>query len=965
MTEEIAAETKQLRTCINNLIGIVALPAIWTGSDSAEVVRTLIDMLVGMLQLDFVYVRLNHSTAELPLEVCRYSHTHSETDLPPEIGELLKSWSGGHLDEWPRLVRGVLGNKDLLIIPLPLGIKGDLGILLAGSQRVDFPEPTERLLLTVAANQVAVWLQGARLLDTQKRVAEQLDQKVAQRTEELAAANRELQKEIAKQQTISLENTRLYRNLEDRERKIQRLIDSNIIGIVIWDLDGRLLDANDAFLRMVRYDREDLKAGLRWFEMTPPEWQEVHARYEAEELKATGMMQAREKEYFRKDGSRVPVLIGAACFEGQPSQGVAYILDLSEQKRVEEALRQSESYLSQAQELAHFGSWAWAIPRLNGLYASEEWYRIWGFAPRDGIPAWEERLQRIHHEDRNQYQAAINRAVAEKSDYDVQFRILCPHSPVKYIHSIGHPVLDSSGELAQFVGVTIDITEQKVAEEALRSSQTYLMEAQKLTHTGSCAIDGSRQIQYWSDQMFEIFGFDPEQGLPTFDQWAQRIHPEDRDKFRVAGDKTFLEKVHCDTEFRIVRPDGTLKHIHGIGHPLLSPSGELIQVVGTMVDITERKRSEQERERLREVHRVVVETASDAVISADETGVIQFANPATMRVFGYDPKELIGKPLTILMPEAMRDLHEKGFGRYLTTGQRHINWQGTELIGLRKDGQQFPVEVSFGELTTNGHRVFTGFLRDITERKLAEEGRERLRQMQADLAHITRVSTMGELTASLAHEIKQPIGAAVTNAEACIRLIDRQEPDLSEAREAALETIRDARRAADIIDRVRSLYQKGSSELENVDLNYLIEEMVIVMGSEANRHAVTIYSDLAPELPHVTADRVQLQQALMNLMLNGIEAMQATGGQLRLKSQLARDGQLLVSVSDTGIGVPIQNLDKIFDAFFTTKTRGTGLGLVITRSIVQSHGGQIWVTANSGPGTTFNFTLPVQEAAGR
>ncbi|HKO20859.1 MAG TPA: PAS domain S-box protein [Acidobacteriaceae bacterium] len=965
MTDETAAEAKQLRTCINNLIGIVALPAIWAGSDAAEIVRTLLDTLVGMLRLDFVYMRLKHSTGELPLEVCRYSCTHSETGLPPKTMEFLNSWSGGHLGEWPRLVRDTLGDTDLSITPLPLGIKGEVGILVAGSQRVDFPEPTERLLLSVAANQVAVWLQGARLLNDQKRLTEELDQKVAQRTEELAAANRELQKEISKQQSISLENTRLYRNLEDRERKIRRLIDSNIIGIVIWDLDGRLLDANDAFLRMLRYDREDLQAGLRWFEMTPPEWQEVHARYEAEELKATGMMQVREKEYFRKDGSRVPVLIGAACFEDQPNQGVAYILDLSEQKRVEEALRQSESYLAQAQELAHIGSWAWAIPRLHGLHASEEWYRIWGFDPRDGIPAWEERLQRIHHDDRTQYQAAINRAVAEKSDYDVQFRILRPHSPVKYIHSIGHPVLDSSGELAQFVGVTIDITEQTIAEEALRSSQTYLMEAQRLTHTGSCAIDGSRQIQYWSDQMFQIFGFDPEQGLPTFDQWAQRIHPEDRDKFRVAGDKTFLEKVHCDTEFRIVRPDGTIKHIHGIGHPVLSPSGELVQVVGTMVDITERKRSEQERERLREVHRVVVETASDAVISADERGVIQLANPATMRVFGYDPKELIGKSLTVLMPEAMRDLHEKGFGRYLATGQRHMNWQGTELIGLRKDGQQFPVEVSFGELTTNGHRVFTGFIRDITERKQAEEGRERLRQMQADLAHITRVSTVGELTASLAHEIKQPIGAAVTNAEACIRLLSRDQPDLPEAREAALEMIRDARRAADIIERVRSLYQKGSSQLERVDVNQLIEDMANMMTAEANRQSVKIGTDLANGLPIVNADRVQLQQAFMNLMLNGIEAMRGTTGELSIKSQLREDGQVLISISDTGIGLPPGKINQIFDAFFTTKPQGTGLGLMITRSIVESHGGRIWATANSGPGATFQFTLPIMEGGGR
>src|SRR5215469_1328932 len=247
---------------------------------------------------------------------------------------------------------------------------------------------------------------------------------------------------------------------------------------------------------------------------------------------------------------------------------------------------------------------------------------------------------------------------------------------------------------------------------------------------------------------------------------------------------------------------------------------------------------------------------------------------------------------------------------------------------------------------------------DVTESKRAEEERERLRQAQAELAHINRVSTMGELTASLAHEIKQPIGAAVTNAEACVRLLDRDQPDIPEAREAASEMAKDARRAADIIDRVRSLYQKGSSELDAVDVNEVIREMALMLQNEANRHSVAIQTDLSAGLPKVMAERVQLQQALMNLMLNGIEAMQKTGGVLSVKSQLADDGQLLISVADTGVGLPADNINKIFDAFFTTKSQGTGLGLAITRSIVKSHGGRIWATVNSGRGATFHFTLP-------
>jgi signal transduction histidine kinase len=244
------------------------------------------------------------------------------------------------------------------------------------------------------------------------------------------------------------------------------------------------------------------------------------------------------------------------------------------------------------------------------------------------------------------------------------------------------------------------------------------------------------------------------------------------------------------------------------------------------------------------------------------------------------------------------------------------------------------------------------------ELQAALQERERLRRAQAELAHINRVSTMGELTASLAHEIKQPIGAAVTNAEVSLRLLNRDHPDIAEAREAALEMVKDARRAADIIDRVRSLYQKGSSQLDAVDINEIIGEMVVMLQNEAKRHSVIIRTDLAGGLPAVMADRIQLQQVLMNLMLNGIEAMRDASGELSIESQLAEDGQLLISVTDTGVGLPTENPDHIFNPFFTTKSQGTGLGLAITRSIIESHGGRIWATPNPGRGATFKFTLP-------
>jgi predicted ATPase/signal transduction histidine kinase len=254
-------------------------------------------------------------------------------------------------------------------------------------------------------------------------------------------------------------------------------------------------------------------------------------------------------------------------------------------------------------------------------------------------------------------------------------------------------------------------------------------------------------------------------------------------------------------------------------------------------------------------------------------------------------------------------------------------------------------------------------LENVIESRRADEERERLRRTQAELEQMSRVSTLGELTASLAHEIKQPIGAAVTNAEACMRLLHRDQPDIDEARAAALEMAKDAKRAADIIDRVRSLFQKGTSQRDVVDVNEVIEEMVVMLQNETKERSVALCTDLFEGLPSVMADRVQLQQVLMNLMLNGIEAMQDTVGELSIKSQLGDDGQLLISVADTGMGLPAGKIDRLFDAFFTTKSQGTGLGLAITRSIVESHGGRIWATSNSGRGATFKFTLPSTLAA--
>jgi C4-dicarboxylate-specific signal transduction histidine kinase len=301
--------------------------------------------------------------------------------------------------------------------------------------------------------------------------------------------------------------------------------------------------------------------------------------------------------------------------------------------------------------------------------------------------------------------------------------------------------------------------------------------------------------------------------------------------------------------------------------------------------------------------------------------------------------------------------------------RRRGSWDVIETAGHKQAKAEIKrlneeLEQRVEERTRELMAVNKELTREVLERHRAEgraeEERERLRQARADLAHMSRVTTMGELTASLAHEIKQPISAAVTDAHACLRWLGRDVPDLAEAREAASALVKDATRAAEIIGSISALFKKGALRRESVDVNELIREMTVLLRSEADRYAISIRSELAAELPNVQADPVQLQQVFMNLMLNGIDAMKGvTGaGELTITSEQAGLDQVLISVSDTGVGVPEKRADEIFAAFFTTKPHGIGMGLPISRSIIESHGGRLWAAANSGPGASFQFVLP-------
>jgi PAS domain S-box-containing protein len=522
-----------------------------------------------------------------------------------------------------------------------------------------------------------------------------------------APARTPVLKLLASQAAISLENTDLYRRLAEREARIRRMIDADIIGIFVWNFDGRILEANDAFLRIVGYEREDLLSGrISWREMTPVEWVEPHEKQWLPELRRSGTVRPHEKEYFRKDGSRVLVLIGEATFEDGGDEGVAFVLDLTERQRADEALQRSESYLAQAQ---------------------------------------------------------------------------------------------------------------------------------RLSHTGTSVFNATATV-YWSEECYRIWGLDPLQGLPGRETVWQRIHPDDRDRVRALVLEALREKRAYVVECRIVLPDGTVKHLESTGHPLLAADGERAEIVATHVDVTERIR--------------------------------------------------------------------------------------------------------------------------------AQEQIEKLRQLETDLAHMNRLSMMGELTASLAHEILHPIATARNNASAGMRFLDMIPPDLGEVREALSCVVRDADRAKDIVGRVREHIKKAPPRKDRFEVNGAIEEVIVMVRSAIDKNKVSVRTDFMTNPIPVEGDHVQLQQVVLNLILNAVEAMSADeegARELWIRTEQSQTGGVLVEVRDSGPGIDREHLERVFEPFYTTKISGVGMGLSICRSIIDAHGGRLWLDVHEPRGAVFRFTLPAAE----
>jgi PAS domain S-box-containing protein len=533
--------------------------------------------------------------------------------------------------------------------------------------------------------------------------------------------------------------------------------------------------------------------------------------------------------------------------------------DITDGKRAEEALRESEQRWRSLTEALPQLVWS-ATPDGACDYFSTQWTEYTGVVESE-LLGWRW-MDVLHPDDRQSIRQFWTDSVAGRRAYDVEYRVRRYDGVYGWFKTRGVPIRNSKGDIVKWFGTCTDITDGKRAEEALRQreqelrkarnelekkvaertdelrrSEAYLAEAQRLTRTGSWALTvATRETVHLSDQFYQIFGFGPESGIPSFQIIHQRIHPEDRPTAAEIVDRAIREGKSFELDYRIVLPEGIIKFIHVVAHPVFNTSGDLVEFVGTVMDVTERKRAEED---LRESER-------------------------------------------------------------------------------------------------------------------------RYREGQIELAHVNRVTTMGQLTASIAHEVNQPIAAAVTNADAGLRWLAAQPPNLEEVRDAFDHIIKASNQASEVVGRIRALIKKLPARKASLDINETIFETIALTRSEMRRHCISMQTELANGLPRIWGDRVQLQQVILNLIMNAIEAMSevSEGSRVLLIGTGADtpDG-VTVAVRDSGPGLKPQSLDHLFDPFYTTKPAGMGMGLSICRSIIEAHGGRLWATANAPRGAVFQFTV--------
>jgi len=654
----------------------------------------------------------------------------------------------------------------------------------------------------------------------------------------------------------------------------------------------------------------------------------------------------------RKDGTEFPVEVSfGEVAHGERRSFTGFIRDITVRKRAEAALRKSESYLAEAQKLSKTGSFGWNTST-GELFWTLETFRVFGIDPAIK-PTLEIVFERIHPEERAEVRDILDRARQSAADLDFEHRLLMPDGSVKHLHVLARAAGES--DAVEYIGAAMDITASKDAEEHLRRSELSLRLMVDSIPALVSTMKPDGEAETVNRQVMDYTGKTSEE----MKNWLPTLHPEDRMNTANYWRRSVETGKPYDVEERIQRADGVYRWFHARGLPMRDAEGHIIRWYVVLTDIDDRKRAEEALRTSERELSLIIEAMPALVWCARPDGELTYVNRRVLEYTGTTHDTLAKDGWTNFLHPDDFELTVRAWSHAVTTGGQYE----VQYRLRRSDGAYRWFQV-LGQALRDGEGRLTrwyGLLIDIDDRKSMEEA---LHSTESRLTRATQTATVGELAASIAHEINQPLAAVVTNGHACLRWLTAEPPRLVRAREAAERIVRDGKEAGEVVRRIRALFRRAALEKSALDLNDVIGEVLRLLGGETTKRRVTVETDLETGLPPVVADRVQMQQLVLNLLINGFDAMDDVSDRprkLSIRSRQHSEDTALVEIRDSGVGM--KDPDKVFEAFFTTKENGMGMGLTICRSIVEAHDGRLWASSAEGTGTIFRFTLPLKSSA--